>query len=156
MTIRVVVAAACLYVALFGVPSSLPVPSVSRPSVEKPSVALQELVSPVADICERMDAFDRLVWMSTWQEAAEAISGESDAVEVTFENTLGLRLFTSSVFDVAWRRLAKAKSYKGLGPALEEVLQVVIGNEVKPWSDDLQTKTVELYEALAWAGARGE
>lgn len=156
MNLRVVVALACAYVAVFGVPSSLPVPSVSRPSVEKPSVALQELVSPVAKVCGRMDAFDRLVWASTWTEAAEAISGESDAVEVTFENTLGLRLFTSSVFDVAWRRLAKATSYPGLGPAVEEVLTVVIGNEVRPWSDDLQAKTVELYRALAWAGARGE
>jgi hypothetical protein len=72
--------------------------------VDEPTKDLREAVAGVADICERMQPFDRMVWMATWQHAADVVAGEDKDVEVTIENTMGLRLFTGSIFDVAWDR----------------------------------------------------
>jgi hypothetical protein len=68
MSLRYIVAAACLYVAFYGVPEfelpSLPTPTPTRPAVDEPTKDLREAVAGVADICERMQPFDRLVWMA--------------------------------------------------------------------------------------------
>lgn len=118
---------------------------------------MQRAVSDVADICEKMDGFDRMVWMATWQEAADVISGEAEDITVEFASTLGLQVWQNSVFDIAWRRLADASGkYKGLGDAVEKAFATTIGNEIRPVDEDTLDDVVELYEALAWAGARSE
>lgn len=161
MSLRTIAAIACVYVAVFGLPD-IQLPSISpsapeRPDVDKPSAALQEAVADVAAICERMSTFDRLVWMSTWEDCSAIVAGEDEDVSVTFDNTLGMRLFTDSTFQVAWNRLANASGkYRGLGEAVEKAFTNVIGNEVRPWSGELADDAIELYDALAWAGARSE
>ena len=58
---------------------------------------------------------------------------------------------------MAWSRLANASGkYPGLDAAVEKAFTDTIGNEVKPWDDNVQEDAVELFEALAWAGAKGE
>lgn len=161
MNLRTIAAIVLLYVAFYGLPDiklpTVPSPTPSRPTVDEPSAELQKAVDDVAAICEQMDTFDRMVWMATWEDAAKIIAGEDNEVEVTFENTMGLRLFASNVFDVAWRRLANASGkYRGLDAAVEKAFEIVVGNDIQPWSDDLQDTVVDLFEAMAWAGARGE
>lgn len=160
MNVRTIAALGILYVAFAGLPDiKVPdiMPQPETPAVKEPSVLMQKAVAGVADICESMDTFDRLVWMATWEDAANIISGEDDDVEVTFENTLGFRAFISSVFDVAWRRLANASGkYRGLDAAVEQAFTTILGNEIRPFSEPILADSVELCEALAWAGARSE
>jgi len=161
MNIRTIVVIACLYVSFFGLPNielpNVQPPAPETPDVREPTAELRDAVQDVADICERMDAFDRLVWMSTWEDCSTIVAGEDEDVSVVFENTLGLRLFTDSTFQVAWKRLANAsEKYSGLGKAIEKAFATVIGNDVRPWSNDLADDAIELYDALAWAGARSE
>lgn len=156
MNLRIIAALGLLYVAFNGMPE-LPSPKPSRPNLDEPSADLQKAVSDVARICEKMDTFDRMVWMATWEDAAQIVAGEDDDVQVTFENTLGLRLFASSVFDVAWRRLAGASGkYAGLDAAVEKAFEMAVGNEIEPWSDELQDAVADLFDAMAWAGAKSE
>jgi len=161
MNFRTIVAIACLYVAFFGLPN-IELPNVQpsapeKPAVREPTKELRDAVADVSGICESMDVFDRMVWMATWEDASTVIAGEDEDVSVTFENTLGLRLFTGSVFDVAWRRLAQASGkYRGLDAAVEKAFGEIIGNDVRPWNDDMADDVIELYDALAWAGARSE
>ena len=161
MNIRTIVVIACLYVSFLGLPNielpSVQPPAPETPDVREPTKELRDAVADVANICESMDAFDRLVWMATWEDAAIIVAGEDEEVSVTFENTLGLRLFTESTFNVAWSRLAKASGkYAGLDDAVEQAFLTVLGNDVRPWSEMLSEDVVELYDALAWAGARSE
>ena len=159
MNLRTIVALGAIYVAVFGLPDvQLPTPSApERPTVEKPSAELQEAVADVASICERMNTFDRLVWMSTWEDCSAIVAGEDEDVSVTFDNTLGLRLFTDSTFQVAWNRLANASGkYRGLAEAVEKAFTNVIGNEVRQWSAEVAGDVIDLYDALAWAGARSD
>jgi len=161
MNLRTIVVIACLYVTFFGLPNielpNVQPPAPEKPAVREPTVLMQAAVADVAAICESMDTFDRLVWMATWEDAAIIVAGEDDEVSVTFENTLGLRLFTESTFSVAWSRLAKASGkYAGLDDAVEQAFLTVLGNDVRPWSEMLSEDVVELYDALAWAGARSE
>ena len=161
MNLRTIAAIGLLYAAFYGVPDiklpNVPSPTPSRPTVDEPSAELQRAVDDVATICDGMDGFDRMVWMATWEDAARIVAGEDNEVEVTFENTLGLRLFASNVFDVAWRRLANASGkYRGLDAAVEKAFETAVGNDIQPWSDDLQDTVVDLFDAMAWAGARGE
>jgi len=39
---------------------------------------------------------------------------------------------------------------------VEQAFADVLGNDVRPWSEEMRDDAVELYEALAWAGARSE
>lgn len=162
MNMRTIAGVACIYVALYGMPEidlpDIPVPSVpSTPKIKEPSMEMQRAVSDVADICEKMEVFDRLVWMATWEDAADLISGEEDGVEIEFANTLGLQVWQQTVFDIAWKRLAGASGkYKGLGDAVEKAFASTIGNEIRPVDEDTLMDVVELYEALAWAGAKSE
>lgn len=161
MNLRTIAAIGLIYVAIYGLPEidlpNVPSPTPSRPTVDEPSAELQRAVDDVATICKEMDAFDRMVWMATWQDAARVVAGEDDEVEVTFENTLGLRLFANSVFDVAWRRLANASGkYRGLDAAVEKAFEKAVGNDIQPWSNELQDLVVDLFQAMAWAGARSE
>jgi hypothetical protein len=50
----------------------------------------------------------------------------------------------------------RSGKYAGLQEAVEQAFTDTIGNEVRPWTDDLADDVVELFDALAWAGAKGE
>ena len=39
---------------------------------------MMETVAEVAEICKQMDAFDRLVWMATWEDTAAIVAGEDE------------------------------------------------------------------------------
>lgn len=163
MTGRNLIALACLYVAFSGLPSglSLPIPSLPSPGgadIEVPTVRLREAVAGVAKVAQNMSGFDRQVWMATWKEAARLVDGERlDGAAITFHDTIGLRAYTGIVLDIAWKRLAKASGkYDGLADAVEEAFADTIGNDVKPFDEATKRQTVELFKALAWAGARGE
>jgi hypothetical protein len=161
MNIRTIVVIACLYVSFFGLPNielpNVQPPAPETPDVREPTAEMRDAVQDVADICERMDAFDRLVWMSTWEEAAEIVAGDSETASVEFQNTLGMQVWQESVFDIAWRRMAKASGkYKGLGEAVEQAFTDTFGREVRPVTPDMLEDICDLYEALAWAGARAQ
>lgn len=163
MSIRTIAGLALVYVAIYGLPQidvpslPLPQPSPVAPDIEEPSKMLQERVAGVAKICEGMDTFDRLVWMATWEEAAEIVAGDSETASVEFQNTLGMQVWQESVFDIAWRRMAKASGkYRGLGEAVEQAFVDTFGTEVRPVTPDMLEDICDLYEALAWAGARAE
>lgn len=161
MTGRNLIALACLYVAFSGLPSGLSIPSLPSPGgadVEVPTVRLRDAVAGVANVAKNMSGFDRQVWMATWSEAARLVDGERiDGASISFQDTLGLRAYTSIVMDIAWKRLAGASGkYEGLADAVEEAFSETIGNDVKPFDEATKRQTVELFKALAWAGARGE
>jgi len=166
MNVRSVIAIAAIYVVLYGLPEGVtlpdiplptPTPQPVEPTVPQPDRDMMETVAEVAEICKQMDAFDRLVWMATWEDTAAIVAGEDEDVSVAFDSVLGLRLFTDSVFEAAWKRLAKASGkYRGLDRAVEQAFADVLGNDVRPWSEEMRDDAVELYEALAWAGARSE
>lgn len=154
---RFIVAAALLYVAANGVdlPSLKPLAVTVVPAA--PSAAMKDIVGPVAAIMRNADDFDRAVFAATFEEAANLVAGESSDTEITFENTLGMRIFTVSVIDIAWRRLANARGkYSGLNNAVEQAFESVLSRDVKPATEEIKAKYVELCRALAWAGvARG-
>lgn len=166
MNVRTIVAIAAIYVVLYGLPEGVtipdlplptPTPEPVEPTVPEPDRDMMETVAEVAEICKDMDAFDRLVWMATWEDTAAIVAGEDEDVSVAFDSVLGLRVFTDSVFEAAWNRLAKASGkYRGLDRAVEQAFTDVLGNDVRPWSEEMRDDAVELYEALAWAGARSE
>ena len=164
MNLRTIIAIAAIYVALYGLPEGvkipdlpLPTPAPVVPDLPEPSRDMQKAVEDVADICKDMEVFDRLVWMASWQEAANVIDGEEVDVEVSLATTLDLKTFTASVFDVAWKRLARASGkYRGLDAAVEKAFEDVIGNEVVQLDQKKLDDVVEFYEALAWAGGNGE
>lgn len=159
MSVRTVAAFGLLYVAFAGLPKiDLPaLPETNAPAVDAPTMELQRAVAEVAKICRNMDGFDRLVWMSTWEEAAEVIEGDSDLMSIEFENTLGLQAWQQSVFKIAWQRLAKASGkYPGLGDAVEQAFADVVGLDVRTVDEDMLEDVADLYHALAWCGARSE
>ena len=166
MNLRAIIAIAAIYVVLYGLPEGVTIPDIPLPTptpqpvgptVPEPDRDMMETVAEVAEICKQMDAFDRLVWMATWEDTAAIVAGEDEDVSVAFDSVLGLRLFTDSVFEAAWKRLAKASGkYRGLDRAVEQAFADVLGNDVRPWSEEMRDDAVELYEALAWAGARSE
>lgn len=147
---RVVAAIALLYVSFNGIelPSKV---VVNVPSA--PDAAMQDIVRPVAEIMRKADDFDRAVFAATFEEAAKLVAGEVPDTEVIFENTLGLRIFTVSVIDIAWRRLAGARGkYAGLNQAVETAFESVLSRDVKPVTDETKAAYIELCRALAWAG----
>ena len=154
MNLRTIAALGLLYVAFVGLPqgggSPQPVPTPDRPA---PSPAMQSEVEPVAKALKGADYYDRAVFASIWEQAAKIVDGEDEEIEVTFDSTLGMRLWTVGVIDAAWRRIAGASGkYPGLGDAVEEVFANLLGNDVRPVDDDLLREYSDLCRALAWAG----
>jgi hypothetical protein len=160
MSPRILAAIGILYVAFNGLPDiELPEISPSRPAtpVKEPSMEMQDAVAGVAEIAKTMTAFDRMVWMATWEDMSSIVDGADPDVSVDFDNTLALKFFVDSAFKVAWNRLANASGkYAGLGDAVEQAFMDTIGNEVEPWTDYIREDAVDLFDALAWAGARSE
>lgn len=148
---RVVAALALVYVAFNGIEMPRNTPSIVVPAA--PDAAMQDVVKPVADIMRKADDFDRAVFAATFEEAAKLVAGEVPDTEIIFENTLGLRIFTVSVIDISWRRLAGARGkYAGLNQAVEAAFESVLSRDVKPVTQETKDAYVELCRALAWAG----
>ena len=155
---RQLIAVALLYIVFVGLPEGITIPTPTpatpdRPVVPMPNAALREQVAPIAAILKDAVYIDRAIFAELWLRCADVIDGEDDSVEVHFENTLGLRLYTASVANIAWNRLANATGkYRGLDAAIEDAFMQTIGTDVKPVSDDLLRDYSELCRALAWAG----
>lgn len=145
---RIVVAAALIWYVFQ--PQKTEVPTVPD---DAPAVSWQEKVAPVARILRNADTFDRMVFASVWENAADAVEGSLEEVEVTFENTLGLKVFTESALRVAWGQIADASGkYDGLNAAVERVFDEAFTTDVKPITDKERDDYIDLCRALAWAG----
>jgi hypothetical protein len=153
MTFRLVAAAALIWFVFFN-DEKLPSPVKPDP---QPRPAMHDQVEGVAAILADASIFDRMIFASVWEQCAAAAEGTLDDVEVTFDNTMGLRIFTQSALRVAWRRIAGASDkYKGLNEEVEELFTDVLGNEVRPVTEDMLDDYVDLCLALAWAGMPGD
>jgi hypothetical protein len=114
---------------------------------------MREEVEPVAAILKNADIIDRAIFAEVWDQAAEIVLGEDDDIQVSFDNTLGLRTWTAAIADASWKRVAKATGkYPGLSDAIEGAFSDVIGNEITPVTDEMIEEYAELCRALAWAG----
>lgn len=154
MNLRTLAAIGLLYFAFAGLPQGgrLPQPD-TTPDRPVPSKEMQSEVEPVARALKGADYYDRAVFASIWEQAARIVDGEDNEVEVSFDSTLGMRLWTIGIIDAAWRRIAGAQGkYPGLGDAVEEVFSDLIGNDVRPVDDELLEEYADLCRALAWAG----
>jgi len=154
MNLRTIAAIGLIYVAFAGLPQGggSPQPD-TTPDRPVPSPTMQAEVEPVAKILRGADYYDRAIFASVWEQAATIVDGEDNEIEVTFDSTLGMRLWTVGIIDAAWRRIAGAKGkYPGLGDAVEEAFTDLLGNDVRPVDDELLQDYSELCRALAWAG----
>jgi hypothetical protein len=136
----------------------IPMPTIpaAAPSVtvETPSQAMQQLVSPVADALRSMPAGDRMLWAQTWTKAATVVAGDAVTTEVVFTDTRSLQAFTRLALDIAWRRLGghAPGSNEPLRRAVEAAYKSALGSDVVPVTADVRARYVELAKALAWAG----
>lgn len=153
MSVRNLAAFGLLYIVFAGVPAGIPMPSPDVPTRPVPSAAMREEVEPVAAILRNADIIDRAIFAEVWEQAAEIVLGEDDDIQVSFDNTLGLRTWTAAIANASWKRVAKATGkYPGLSDAIEGAFSDVIGNEIAPVTDEMIEKYAELCRALAWAG----
>ena len=118
---------------------------------------MHDQVEGVAAILADASIFDRMIFASVWEQCASAADGTLEDVEVTFESTMGLRIFMQSALRVAWGRIAGASNkYKGLNEEVEELFKEVLGNEVRPVTEEILDDYIDLCLALAWAGMPGD
>lgn len=160
MNARILAGIALAYLAVFGLPAKLSLPSLPRVAVTvtEPSPEMKTKVAPVAEALRSASPADRAVWASTWEKAAIVVSGDAVSPEVAFTDTRSLRQFTVLALDIAWRRLAgnKPGKYEGLREAVESVLGETVGNEVVPVTPELRRAYSDAARAIAWAGIHGE
>lgn len=156
MNARILAGIALAYIAVFGLPSKLSLPSLPAVAVTvtEPSPEMKTKVAPVAEALRSASPVDRAVWASTWEKAAIVVSGDAVSAEVAFTDTRSLRTFTVLALDIAWRRLAgnKPGKYAGLREAVESVLGETVGNEVVPVTPELRRAYSDAARAIAWAG----
>lgn len=150
---RIVVAAALLWFVFFQADKgTVPV----APDV-KPRPAMYDDVMPVVKILDKADIMDRMIFASVWENCADAVEDNLEDVTITFENTLALKLFTESALRVAWGRIADASGkYPGLNNEVESLFSELLGNEIRPVTDEILEDYADLCHALAWAGMPGE
>ena len=150
------IAAACLLLAAGWGKIPLPtVPSaVPAVTVETPSDAMQQLVTPVAEALRSMPAGDRMLWSQTWTKAGVVVAGDAVTTEVAFTDTRSLQAFTRLAVDIAWRRIGgnAPGSNEPLRKAVEAAYKAALGADVVPVTADVRARYVELTKALAWAG----
>lgn len=119
--------------------------------------AMHREVEPVARILRNADIFDRMIFASVFEQCADAAEDKLEDVEVTFENTLGMKVFTESALRVAWSRMADATGkYPRLNDTVEGLFDEVIGTKNRPISDEILDDYADLCRALAWAGMPGD
>lgn len=152
--IRVVAALALLWFVFF-FQQGKTVPTPDEPGNPKP--AMYREVEHVAKILSNADIFDRMIFASVFEQCADAAEDNLEDVEVTFENTLGMKVFTESALRVAWGRMADASGkYPRLNDAVESLFDEVIGTEIRPVTDEILEDYADLCRALAWAGMPGD
>lgn len=160
MNARILAGIALAYLAVFGLPSKLSLPSLPRVAVTvtEPSPEMKAKVAGVAEAMRSASPVDRAVWASTWEKAAIVVSGDAVSPEIAFTDTRSLRQFTVLALDIAWRRLGgnKAGKYAGLREAVESVLGEAVGSEVVPVTPDVRRAYADAARAVAWAGIHGE
>lgn len=156
MNARTLAGIALAFLAVFGLPEKLTLPSLppAAVTVTEPSPEMKAKVSSVAEALRSASAVDRAVWASTWEKAAMVVAGDAVMPEVAFTDTRSLRLFTVLALDISWRRIAGNKSgkYPGLREAVESVLGETVGNEVVPVTPELRRAYSDAARAIAWAG----
>jgi hypothetical protein len=156
MNARILAGIALAYIAVFGLPAKLTLPSLPpvAVTVTEPSPEMKAKVAGVAEALRSASPVDRAIWASTWEKAAIVVSGDAVSPEVAFTDTRSLRQFTVLALDIAWRRLGgnKAGKYAGLREAVESVLGETVGNEVVPVTPELRRAYSDAARAVAWAG----
>jgi hypothetical protein len=159
MNVRIAAGIALAFLAVFGLPSKLTLPSLPRVAVTvtEPSPEMKTKVAPVAEALRSASPVDRAIWASVWEKAAIVVAGDAVSPEIAFTDTRSLRQFTVLALDIAWRRLGgnKAGKYTGLREAVESVLGETVGNEVVPVTPDVRRAYSDAARAVAWAGIYG-
>lgn len=160
MNVRIAVGIALAFLAVFGLPSKLTLPSLPRVAVTvtEPSPEMKAKVAGVAEALRSASPVDRAIWASVWEKASIVVSGDAVSPEIAFTDTRSLRQFTVLALDIAWRRLGgnKAGKYTGLREAVESVIGETVGNEVVPVTPDVRRAYSDAARAVAWAGIHGE
>jgi hypothetical protein len=132
-------------------PNPNPVPDV------KPMPRLIEEVRPVSEILRNAEIYDRMIFASVFEQCADAAEDKLTEVRVTFENTLGLQVFTQQALRVAWARIADASGkYPGLNDAVEQLFTDLLGTEIEPITPETLKNYADLCRALAYAGMPGD
>lgn len=156
MNARIVAGIALAYIAVFGLPEKLALPSLPAVAVTvtEPSPEMKAKVASVAEALRAASPVDRANWASTWEKAAIVVAGDAVSPEIAFTDTRSLRMFTVLALDIAWRRIGgnKAGKYPGLREAVESVLGETVGNEVVPVTPELRRSYSDAARAIAWAG----
>lgn len=116
-----------------------------------------EEVQPVAAILRNAEIMDRLIFASVLEQCADAAEDKLPDVKVTFDNTLGLQVFTEQALRVAWARIADATGkYPGLNDTVEGLMADTLGTEIKPITPEILRDYADLCRALAYAGMPGD
>lgn len=123
----------------------------------RPAPRMLEEVQPVAAILRNAEILDRLIFASVLEQCADAAEDKLSDVTVTFENTLGLQVFTEQALRVAWARIADATGkYPGLNDTVEGLMADTLGTEIKPITPEILRDYADLCRALAYAGMPGD
>ena len=159
MNLRTVAAVVLAAIAILGVPTSIPFPSLPAVAVTvtEPSPEMKARVSSIAVAMRSASPVDRVLWASVWEKAAIIVSADAISPEVAFTDTRSLRQFTALALDIAWRRIGenKAGKYAGLREAVESALAETVGKEVIPVTPELRRAYADAARAIAWAGING-
>lgn len=122
-----------------------------------PVPRMLEEVRPVAEIMRNAGIMDRLIFASVLEQCADAAEDKLADVKVTFDNTLGLQVFTEQALRVAWARIADASGkYPGLNDTVEGLMADTLGTEIKPITPEILRDYADLCRALAYAGMPGD
>jgi hypothetical protein len=153
---RLLLAAALGYLAVFGLPRGISVPTIPTVTVdtETPSDQMIAIVEPVAKALRNLPAGDRALWAQTWSKAAIVVEGDAVATEVAFTDTRSLRAFTTLALDIAWRRIGGnvPGSQEALRTATEAAYVKALGAATVPVTSDTRKSYAEFARAMAWAG----
>ena len=133
---------------------TLPAAPVQRVTVETPSDAMQQVVSPIAEALKSAPMGDRMLWAEVWSKSAVVVAGDAVSTEVVFTDTKSLRAYTVLALEIGWRRIGgnKPGQYAGLREATEAAFAQVLGKAEVPVTKDLRERYAELCRAIAWAG----
>jgi len=149
---RIIAAVALLAVGLFGLPS-LPVVQPSL-SVSEPSEEMKTAVKPVVKIVAKMSPIDRLWLQNIYQNFAKVVAADGVIEESTITSTDSLRAVHVAVLKFIWKGMANnsPSKYEGLADAIDDAMNSVISDDSRPLTPEMRKSTVDLCEAIAWAG----
>lgn len=129
-TLRAVLAAGIVYVALFGVPSGINIP-VSRPAYSGPLVALHAASS-------RMEAKDRAGLAAAFSAAADMVRADSrnllDSTQEANDYLIGILTFD-------YGGLTKpSQKYPEVADEIEKQFRLVVGDDIAAMDSSAKTK----------------